>query len=112
MNIHIITLLPHLVDASFMLSIRVQSRLWYQTQILNVESKNPVQYHLLRLSFMVNKLFLLKLKKQRKLTAASQVLRSMFKCTGVARLLIASTEDTKIDAQVGVAKLSSNTVRS
>lgn len=35
----------------------------------------------------------------------------MFKCTGVAGVLIASSEDTKIDAQVGVAKLSSNTGR-
>lgn len=58
---------------------------------------------------MVNKPFLLKLKKQRKLTEVSQALRSMFKCAGVARVLIASSEDTKIDAQVGVAKLSSNT---
>lgn len=39
----------------------------------------------------------------------SQALRSMFKCACVARVLIASLEDTKIDTQVGVAKLSSNT---
>lgn len=47
--IHTITLLPHLGDGSFMLSVNVQSRQWYQTQILNVESKNPVKNHLLRI---------------------------------------------------------------
>lgn len=32
----------------------------------------------------------------------------MFECAGVAGLLIVDSNDTKIDAQVGVAKLSSN----
>ncbi len=48
-NSHIITLVSHLGDGSFMLSVTVQSRLTYQTQILNVESRDPVQYHLLRI---------------------------------------------------------------
>lgn len=61
---------------------------------------------------MVKKCFLFKLKNQRKLTKVSQALGSMFKCIGVARVLVASSEDTKIDAQVVVAKLSSNTGRS
>ena len=44
-NSFIITLLPYLGDESFMLMVTVQSRLWYQTQILKVESsaKTPAE---------------------------------------------------------------------
>lgn len=47
----LITLLPHLCYGSFMLSVKhpIETAV-YQTQILNAESRNPVQNHLLRIN--------------------------------------------------------------